>query len=90
MKERITKKMIEDGLMAKVIIPKQENDGLKAYIGNYWFYFGGSEFELTAPKDIPFGLLVEEIKAVFDAFYEAKDIYEDEYLYYYYYLCEHI
>lgn len=49
MKHRITKKMIEDGLISRVIIPKLEEDGLKAYIGDYWFYFGGSEFEDTDP-----------------------------------------
>ena len=90
MEKRIVKKMIEDGLMAKVIIPKQEDDGLKAYIGDNWFYFGGSEFEFTDPSNMPFGLLVEEIKTVLDAFYEDKDVFEDEYLYYYYYLYEHI
>lgn len=39
MKHIITKKMIEDGLISKVIIPKLEEDGLKAYIGDYWFYY---------------------------------------------------
>lgn len=90
MEKRIVRKMIEDGLMAKVIVPEQEGDGLKAYIGDYWFYFGDSEFEFADPKDMPFGLLVEEIKTALDAFYEDKDVFEDEYLYYYYYLCENI
>ena len=89
MKYMITKKMIEDGLMSEVIVPKLEDDGLKAYIGDIWFYFGGLEFECTNPKDIKFGTIVEEIKDVLDGFYNCQD-YEDEYLYYYYYLCEHI
>lgn len=90
MKHRITKKMIEDGLMSKVIIPKLEDDGLKVYIGDGWFYFGGLEFELTDPKDMSIWLIAEEIKEVLDDFYDCPEVYEDEYLYYYYYLCEHI
>ena len=90
MKEYIGKKMVEDGLMAKVIVPKLENDGLKAYIGEHWFYFGGTEFEYTDPKDIPFGLLVEEIKSVLDDFSKHPEVFENEYLYYYWYLCENI
>lgn len=75
MKEYIGKKLIEDGLMAKVIIPKLEDDGLKAYIGEHWFYFGGTEFEQTDPKDIPFGLLVGEIKSVLDDFFKHPDVF---------------
>ena len=86
----IGKKMIEDGLMSKVIVPFLDEDGLKAQIGDYWFYFGGTEFEYTDTKDIPFGILVNEIKECLDAFYECPEVYEDEYLYYYYYLCENI
>ena len=89
MKYRITEKMIQDGLMSKVIIPKLDDDGLKAYIGDYWFYFGGLEFEYTNPKDMSIWLIAEEIKVVLDDFYDWQE-YEDEYLYYYYYLCEHI
>lgn len=86
----IGKKMIEDGLMSKIIIPFLDEEGLKVQIGEYWFYFGGSKFEYTDPKDIPFDILVNEIKECLDAFYECPEVYEDEYLYYYYYLCENI
>lgn len=85
----IGRKMIEDGLMAKVIEPRLTGGGLIAQIGEYWFFFGGSEFERTNPKDIPFDVLVEEIKCVLDAFNE-DEFYKTEYLYYYCYLCEHI
>lgn len=90
MKKIITKKMIEDGLMAKVIIPKLENDGLKAYIGDNWFYFGGSEFEYTDPKDMSIWLLAEEIKTALDSLDDVLEGNDGEYLYYYYYLCEMI
>lgn len=86
----ITQKLIEDGLMAKVIIPKLEDGVLVCYIGDYWFYFGGSEFEHTDPNDIPFWILVNEIKYVLDDFYKFPEMFGDEYMYYYYYLCEHI
>ena len=87
MKKIITKKMIEDGLMAKVIIPKLEDDGLKAYIGDNWFYFGGSEFEYTDPKDMSIWLLAEEIKIALDSLDDVLEENDGEYLYYYYYLC---
>ena len=90
MKEYITKKMIEDGLMGKVIVPVLEDDGLIANIGNNWFYFGGTEFEYTDPKKIPFYILVNEIKDCLDDFYKHPEEFGDEYLYYYYYLCENI
>lgn len=86
----IGKTMIEYGLMSKVIMSFLDEDGLKAQIGDYWFYFGGTEFEYTDPKDIPFDILVDEIKECLDAFYECPKVYEYEYLYYYYYLCENI
>lgn len=87
MKKIITKKMIEDGLMAKVIIPQLEDDGLKAYIGDNWFYFGGSEFEFTDPKDMSIWLLAEEIKSALDSLDDVVEGNDGEYLYYYYYLC---
>ena len=90
MEKIIVKKMIEDGLMSKVIIPRLNENGLVAEIGENWFYFGGIEFEFTDPRDIPFSVLVEEIKEALDDFIKHPDIFEDEYMYYYYYLCEHI
>ena len=90
MKEYITKKMIEDGLMSKVIVPKLEYGGLVAHIGDYWFYAGRAEFDNTDPKEIPFEVLVNEIKDTLDDFYGCPEMFEDEYLYYYYYLCENI
>ena len=86
----IERKMIEDGIISKVIIPFLDDDGLKAQIGDYWFWFGGQEYEYTDPKDIPFDILVSEIKECLDGFYHDWDDYENEYLYYYYYLCENI
>ena len=88
MKKIITKKMVKDGLMAKAIIPQLEEDGLKAYIGDNWFYFGGSEFEYTNPKDMSIRLLAEEIKIALDSLDDELDGNDGEYLYYYYYLRE--
>ena len=86
----IGRKMIEDGLMSRVIVPKLEADGLKAYIGRDWFYFGGSEFEHSKPDEIPFEALVEEIKSVLDCLLKNGKANEDEYKYYHYCLCKYI
>ena len=85
MKKLITKKLIKDGLKANLIQPELRDDGLIAYIGSNWFYFGGSEFEQTKPEDIQFDVLVNEIKIVLDDF---QTEFEDEYLYYFFYLNE--
>lgn len=89
MKEYINRKLIEDGLMSNIIKPILEDGELKCYIGDYWFYFGGSEFESTSPSEIPFSIKVKEIKTVLDEFRKSEDT-ETEYKYYYYYLCENI
>ena len=45
MKEYIGKKMIEDGLMAKVIIPTIKEGELAAIIGDNWFWFDNSDYD---------------------------------------------
>ena len=85
----ITKQMIENGLNQNIIKPVLDDDGeLICKIGDGWFYFGGHEFENTDPSEIPFDVLVNEILCVLDDFREVGDVYEDEYLYYLYYLNE--
>ena len=90
MNELITRKMIEDGLMAKVITVTIHGDDLMITIGDGWFWICGDGIEWTNPNDIPFDILVTEIKDALDDFYGHPDMFEDEYLYYYYYLCENI
>ena len=93
MKEYIGKKMIEDGLMAKVIIPTIKEGELAAIIGDNWFWFDNGKLDYDNVEDITFYLLVDGIKDTLDAFYEDGKNHEemkDEYLYYYYYLCENI
>lgn len=87
MKEFITLQLIERGIQLGVVIPKLESDGLKAHIGEHWFYFGGNEFEFTDPSKIPFAVLVREIRNALSSFRETPE-FQDEYRYYYYYLCE--
>lgn len=82
----ITKKLIEDGLMANVITIRFEDGDSRCYIGDYWFNID-NEYDLT---NAPFGVKTEKIKYILDAFYECPDVFADEYLYYYYYLCEYI
>lgn len=86
----IGRKMIEDGLMAKVIIPRLECGEVAAQIGDYWFWFYAGEYQFTDPKEIPFNVLVESIKDCLDAFHAFPRIFQDEYNYYYHYLCENI
>lgn len=91
MKEYITKKMVEDGLMSKVIIPELEDDvTLLITIGDNFFVITCFEFNYKSVNEIPFEVLVNEIKDALDDFYGHPDMFEDEYLYYYYYLCENI
>lgn len=85
----ITDIMIDEALFEDIIIPKLEEDGLKAYIGEHWFYFGGTEFENTEPSSIPCKVLVNEILSVLDAFKDAEET-KDEYLYYYHYIKEEL
>ena len=90
MSEYINIKMIEDGLMAKVIKAKIEGDEIVVTIGDGWFWIGIQDKEYKLIDDIPFGVLVNKIKDTLDEFYKHTDTFEDEYLYYYYYLCENI
>ena len=84
--------MIKEGLKKGLIIPKVEGDGLKCYIGEYFFFFGGSEFEgIEELSEIPEDVLPMEIKTALDAFNETKNHdFETEYMYYYYYLLENL
>lgn len=83
----ITTEMVEEGLKKKIIVPFSDGE-LKARIGDYWFYFGGSEYESSNPSDLPFDCLVTEIKTCLDFFLEEPS-FKDEYFYYYYFLKEH-
>lgn len=88
----ITRKMIFDGYYKGLVrlIESPHNDGVVCQIGDNWFYFGG----LTAEEC----KTVEEYKAnvdtkiILDEIYSVlKDFrteFEDEYLYYEYYLKE--
>lgn len=85
MKKLITKKLIQEGLQRGLITPKLTDEGLKVFIGDNWFFFGGSEFECVEPSEISKDVLINAIKFVLDDFLTE---YEDEYLYYYLYLVE--
>ena len=90
MDKLITRKMIENGLMAKAIITSIEDQYLVITIGEHYFYSNMIEAEYENINDIPFSVLATEIKDTLDDFYGHPDMFEDEYLYYYYYLCENI
>ncbi len=88
----ITLEMIKMGLKQGLIIPKVEGDGLKCYIGEYFFFFGGSEFEgIEELSEIPKDVLPIEIRTALDGFNKPENReFETEYMYYYYYLLENL
>ena len=91
MNEYITKKIVEDGLMSKVIVSTVEDDAtLVITIGNGYFNIHSPEFNFGDINELSFEFLAEEIKDSLDDFYGHPEMFEDEYLYYYYYLCENI
>lgn len=83
---KITKEMVKNGLEQKRIKPILQDNELVCYIGDFWFYFGGFEFENTAPSDINSDILAKEILDALDGL--CSDGFDDEYMYYYYYLKE--
>ena len=87
-KEKITREMLEQGMKENLVRPVLEDGGLCCHIGDNFFYFGGTEFEFTDPKDIPSDVLIQLIVDVLDDFAENKETVE-EYRYYYLYLKEH-
>ncbi len=81
--------MIEAGLKLGLIRPQQSGQGLIAYIGEHWFFFGGIEFENANPDNLdPIDLEIE-IKSALDSFRKCPD-YETEYAYYYWFLKKNI
>ena len=86
--EVITKEMIREGLKQKIIVPfLDEEKTLKCQFGEYWFYFGENKYEGIDPNEIDTEVLVNKIYSVLEEFRKCPD-FSDEYLYYYYYLCE--
>lgn len=92
MENIITKDMVikgyNQGLINLILSPN--GDGIVCQIGDNWFYFGGStaeEYDNVAEyKEIM--LTSDIITEIYDVLCEFKTEFEDEYLYYYYYLME--
>lgn len=88
----ITKSMIRNGYKNGIIfLISNPNDGcIAAQIGDNWFYFAGSENENMTVEEYKEEYTSEEIVdyifTVLDS--DFKTEFEDEYLYYYYYLKE--
>lgn len=92
----ITKSMIKAGYTANIIklIKSPHGDGIACQIGDNWFYFGGltaEEYKSVKKykEDIPEDEIVNEIHEALNDFFKDKETFEDEYLYYEYYLKEH-
>lgn len=93
----ITKEILTRGYKDGVVKLEESpnEDGVVCRIGEYWFYFGGSEAEecMTVEEynaSIPTETIIDEIYQVLDDFANCCEIYGDEYNYYEAYLNEHL
>ena len=76
--------------MAGVIQVKLVEGELRAQIGAHWFLIGCFwDYEGHQPEDIPFGAKAHRIHEVLDDFF-TSNYSTSEYLYYWYYLVDHI
>ena len=68
------------------IVDSPNGDGAVCKIGDYWFYFGGSEAESCSAEEyaasVPESDLAREIHETLEGFREAPETYGDEYAYY--------
>ena len=94
MESIITKNMVIEGYNQGLIrlILSPNGDGIACQIGDNWFYFGGITAEdyndiEAYKKAIP---ALDIVKEIYITLKEFEEIYEDEYLYYYYYLKENL
>ena len=90
----ITREMIETGCeKGYVRLVNNPNDNcVAAQIGEIWFYFAGMDDETLQAEEYAqsytFDKIVDNIFFALNT--TIKDYFEDEYLYYYHYLNEHI
>lgn len=82
----ISKKMIEDGMMADCVHVGIDGNQFTATIGEHTFNFGRDGL----PNNPRMVSLVDEIFNTLEEIYKHPEIYGDEYAYYYYYLQENI
>lgn len=90
----ITLDMVKFGYETGLInlIPSPNDDGIACSIGDGWFYFGGhTAEEYTIVESYKQNILTEDIvKDIYDVLEQFQSEFEDEYLYYEYYLREKI
>lgn len=93
---KITKKMINEGLLSGVIeiINSPHDDGAVCSIGEYWFYFGELTVEQESAesylRNVPLKDIVDEIYTALEELRIEADCYKYEYDYYYYYIMERL
>ena len=94
MEKVITKNMVIEGYNQGLIrlISSPNGDGIACQIGDNWFYFGGitaEEYDNVAEyKEVM--LTSDIVTEIYDVLCDFKTEFEDEYLYYYYYLKENL
>ena len=88
----ILNKMIEDGLMGKAIIPYLNKQNIIVDIGNYSITTEYSCINRDDFKNLSRQIIVMVVRDSLDEIYNDKEERNivDEYLYYFFYLCEHI
>lgn len=87
--ECITKQMIEQGLNQNIIKPCMKEGRLAVNIGDedFWFWIGSDSVDSI---NVPHEAMVHLINNALSDFRDDWDCYDDEYMYYYYYLMENI
>lgn len=92
----ITAEMVLSGIkngVIKFIVDPNMGAGTVCSIGDYWFYFGGQTAEDEMPSEFLVNASVIEVAASVVAVLSdmgSSEDFSDEYLYYYYYLCENM
>lgn len=90
----ITAEMVLSGIkngVIKFIVDPNMGAGTVCSIGDYWFYFGGQTAEDEMPSEFLGNASIVEVAASVAAVLSdmgSSEDFSDEYLYYYYYLCE--
>jgi hypothetical protein len=88
----ITKNMVKEGYNKGIInlIKSPNGDGIVCQIGDNWFYFGGSLAESceTVEEYKSLVLITDIMKDIYEVLKDFQTEFEDEYLYYEYYLKE--
>lgn len=91
----LTKEMVREGYKKRLIsvILSPNDDGIACKIGDNWFLFDTeSEYETVREytRAVSKEMIIEKIWETINDFRTACDELKDEYMYYFYFLCENL